>query len=156
MSVISKEPATKAPRQYCLSACSVTLKHSQPFDVCYSILQLFRTLHQFAVNSTSTLTWESDRELWIDQNNRMAALLAKFRIEYSDLVLITGHDSKPPSQSTTSWFQELIRHLLKKKDNLLGGITEDELRLFQDKTNRHLRLRELLVDHSSDSSLVAM
>ena len=31
-----------------------------------------------------------------------------------------------------------------------------ELKAFQYKTDRHLRLRELLLDHSSDSNLVVM
>lgn len=33
---------------------------------------------------------------------------------------------------------------------------ENELRNLHEKTNRHLRLRELLIDHSSDSSLIFM
>ena len=35
-------------------------------------------------------------------------------------------------------------------------ITEWELETFKYKTNRHLKLRELLLDHSSDSNLVVM
>lgn len=35
-------------------------------------------------------------------------------------------------------------------------ITEEQLEMFQYKTNRHLKLRELLLDHSSDSNLVVM
>jgi hypothetical protein len=35
-------------------------------------------------------------------------------------------------------------------------ITEGELEAYQYKTDRYLRLRELLLDHSSDSNLVVM
>lgn len=36
------------------------------------------------------------------------------------------------------------------------GITEADLLAMKDKTNRHLRLRELLQEHSSDANLVVM
>lgn len=35
-------------------------------------------------------------------------------------------------------------------------ITVEELDAFQSKTDRYLKLRELLLDHSSDSNLVVM
>lgn len=40
--------------------------------------------------------------------------------------------------------------------NSAGLITKAELLAVQDKTNRHLRLRELLNEHSKDSDLVVM
>ena len=107
----------------------------------------------------------------------MATLLAKFRIDYSDLVVISDPSSRPPSDFTNSWFDGLIRHFL-RREVFLGSfkvfnyvhlplnswsflkigqqILEEELNVFRDKTNRHLRLRELLIDHSSDSSLIVM
>lgn len=36
------------------------------------------------------------------------------------------------------------------------GITEADLLAMKDKTNRHLRLRELLLEHSHDANLVVM
>lgn len=39
---------------------------------------------------------------------------------------------------------------------VLAGITEAELLAVKDKTNRHLRLRELLLEHSNEANLVVM
>nr|CAH0112011.1 unnamed protein product [Daphnia galeata] len=63
----------------------------------------------------------------------MAALLNKLRINYADLVVITDLN-KPPSPPRP----------------------ENERINLQAKTDRHCRLRELVVDHSSDSNLVVM
>ena len=35
-------------------------------------------------------------------------------------------------------------------------ISETDLSTMQDKTNRHLRLRELLLEHSQDANLIVM
>jgi hypothetical protein len=41
--------------------------------------------------------------------------------------------------------------------NCVGPLlTKEELEVFQYKTDRYLRLRELLLDHCSDSNLVVM
>lgn len=47
---------------------------------------------------------------------RMAALLAKFRIEYSDLIVISNLSSKPPSNHTVTWFDGLVRHLVRREE----------------------------------------
>ena len=84
----------------------------------------------------------------------MTALLQKFRINYSDLVVI---DNEPPSTVTVNWFDGLVRHFLRKEEQSGGDHTlANEMRLLSEKTNRYLRLRELLMDHSSDSGLVVM
>lgn len=110
---------------------------------------------------------------------RMAALLNKFRIDYSDLIVITDLN-KPPKESTRNWFDGLIRPFIRREelsgntDNLkrtptnfnysinkrdinnLLSVTETERVSLQAKTDRHCRLRELVVDHSTDSNLVVM
>ncbi|XP_032780017.2 bumetanide-sensitive sodium-(potassium)-chloride cotransporter isoform X2 [Daphnia magna] len=85
----------------------------------------------------------------------MAMLLSKFRIDYSDLVIITDVDV-PPKSKTKKWFDDLIRPLLQSANNEGPQLTAGELEAFQYKTDRYLRLRELLLDHSSDSNLVFM
>lgn len=35
-------------------------------------------------------------------------------------------------------------------------VSDEDLKLLEDKTNRQLRLRELLLEHSNNSSLVVM
>jgi solute carrier family 12 sodium/potassium/chloride transporter 2 len=107
----------------------------------------------------------------------MAVLLSKFRIDYSDLVIISDVD-EAPKKKTKKWFDGLIRPFLEPRTNGMLSfnshfelsildiqfklfkagprIMEEELETFQYKTNRHLKLRELLLDHSSDSNLVVM
>ena len=49
----------------------------------------------------------------------MAALLDKFRIDYSDLVVISDPSSQPPSDFTNTWFDGLIRHFI-RREGFLG------------------------------------
>ncbi|XP_046450812.1 solute carrier family 12 member 3-like isoform X3 [Daphnia pulex] len=91
----------------------------------------------------------------LEKNQRgMAILLSKFRIDYSDLVIITDAD-EAPKEKTKKWFDNILQPALQSGTN--GPLlTKEELEAFQYKTDRHLRLRELLLDHSSDSNLVVM
>ena len=92
----------------------------------------------------------------------MKALLEKFRINYSDLVVIEDPASQPPNNYSLTWFDGLVRPFVQREQqqqqagSSASRQLEDELRALQHKTNRHLRLRELLMDHSSDASLVVM
>lgn len=45
----------------------------------------------------------------------MAALLAKFRISYSDLVVIDDL-AKPPKDTTKVWFDSLIRPFVQREE----------------------------------------
>lgn len=87
----------------------------------------------------------------------MASLLAKFRIDYSDLQLITDITRKP-QDATVKYFNELIQEFRQPDDSPVdpGTVTESDLLSVQDKTNRHLRLREYLLQNSSGSDLVVM
>lgn len=98
-------------------------------------------------------------ELEFEQRS-MASLLAKFRIDYSDLQLIPDI-TKKPQESTQAFFKDLIKNFY--VDGTKGGsdvnnlvITEGDLLAVQDKTNRHLRLREYLLENSMKSDLVVM
>ncbi|XP_046651527.1 bumetanide-sensitive sodium-(potassium)-chloride cotransporter-like isoform X2 [Daphnia pulicaria] len=89
-----------------------------------------------------------------DEKKGMAVLLSKFRIDYSDLVVISYVNAEPKNK-TKLWFDGQIRSFLHQGESG-PRIKEEDLELFQYKTNRYLRLRELLLSHSSDSNLVVM
>lgn len=85
----------------------------------------------------------------------MAALLSKFRIDYSDVIVIPDI-TKKAEDKTKREFESVIAEF-KSDDNQDGtSITESELMSHREKTNRHLRLRELLQLHSKDSTFVVM
>ncbi|XP_008544301.1 bumetanide-sensitive sodium-(potassium)-chloride cotransporter isoform X1 [Microplitis demolitor] len=95
-------------------------------------------------------------ELEYEQRN-MASLLSKFRIDYSDLKVIPNI-SNAADQKTKSFFDLLIadyQSRSRSSDNE-SKITESELLAMNEKTNRHLRLRELLIENSMDANLIVM
>lgn len=112
----------------------------------------------------------------------MASLLSKFRIDYSALKVIPDI-SKPAQTSTKTFFDSLIagfqessadsknsddgiesflyelpRYRLYINHNLFVSdiIKDSELMAMNEKTNRHLRLRELLLENSMEANLVVM
>ena len=94
-----------------------------------------------------------------DQRN-MAALLNKFRIKYSDVIVIADI-MRPPQQENKHAFNSLISKWRFQEDsyNLNNAnlmITDSECLALKDKTNRHIRLRELLAKHSRDAALIVM
>ncbi|XP_054270805.1 bumetanide-sensitive sodium-(potassium)-chloride cotransporter-like [Macrosteles quadrilineatus] len=94
-------------------------------------------------------------ELQFEQRN-MASLLAKFRIDYSDLKVITDV-TKKPQDSTVAYFDELIKNFKATDEKRhSASISEAELVAMTEKTNRHLRLRELLLEYSSTANLIVM
>ncbi|KAG7208571.1 hypothetical protein KM043_014784 [Ampulex compressa] len=96
-------------------------------------------------------------ELEYEQRN-MASLLSKFRIDYSALKVIPDI-SKPAQSATKAFFDALIVNFQLTVDpNATDDdiIKESELLAMKEKTNRHLRLRELLLEHSMDANLVVM
>ncbi|XP_058809410.1 bumetanide-sensitive sodium-(potassium)-chloride cotransporter isoform X2 [Phymastichus coffea] len=96
-------------------------------------------------------------ELEYEQRN-MASLLSKFRIDYSALKVISGI-SKPAQSGSVSFFESLIADFLQEGQpgaDEASVIKESERLAMKQKTNRHLRLRELLQEHSMDANLVVM
>lgn len=95
----------------------------------------------------------------LDKDRRnMAALLSKFRIDYSDVIVIADI-IKPPQESTKEEFDRLIEKFrVTDEQEELDQITisDAEMLALRDKTNRHLRLRELLLEHSKEATLIAM
>ena len=76
----------------------------------------------------------------------MASLLAKFRIDYSDVIVIPDVTKKAGDEIKAE-FKTIIDKI---------NIDEDELLANKEKTNRNLRLAELLREHSTDSEMVIM
>ncbi|XP_076054160.1 bumetanide-sensitive sodium-(potassium)-chloride cotransporter-like isoform X1 [Oratosquilla oratoria] len=99
-------------------------------------------------------------ELDMEQRS-MANLLSKFRIDYSDVIVIPDV-AKKAAESSRMEFDQLIQdfkaksneEIDKEDDGIL--ISEAELLGQREKTNRHVRLRELLLENSKDASLVVM
>ncbi|XP_018059118.1 PREDICTED: bumetanide-sensitive sodium-(potassium)-chloride cotransporter [Atta colombica] len=102
-------------------------------------------------------------ELEYEQRN-MASLLSKFRIDYSALKVIPDI-SKSAQAGTKTFFDSLIadfQELADSKnsndddDDDMNIIKDSELMAMKEKTNRHLRLRELLLENSMEANLVVM
>lgn len=84
----------------------------------------------------------------------MANLLAKLRIDYASLTMLQGVTDMPKDETIM-----LHKKLL---DGFMEGQNTDcyvsnlEFNQLKEKTYRQLRLREMLLKHSSDASLVVM
>lgn len=84
----------------------------------------------------------------------MANLLNKLRIDYSSLTMLHGM-SQNPSQSTIDMHSKML-------DGFKEGVNKDyfipdtERESLKEKTNRQLRLREFLTEHSKSASLIVM
>ncbi|CAK1542154.1 unnamed protein product [Leptosia nina] len=89
-----------------------------------------------------------------DVEARMEALLHRFRVEYTSLTMIEGlHE--PPRPETVDMFNSMIQPF--RTDNESDVLISDaELERLEQKTHRHLRLRELLIEHSSNASLIVI
>jgi len=96
----------------------------------------------------------------LDMEKRsMAALLSKFRIDYSDVIVIDDV-TKKPQEATRAKFDEAIAGFKTEDEDEETpeehSASPSELLANKDKTNRHLRLHELVQEHSRQSSLVVM
>ncbi|KAI1905148.1 hypothetical protein AGOR_G00013150 [Albula goreensis] len=104
----------------------------------------------------------------IDHDRRaMATLLSKFRIDFSDINVLGDINTKPKKENVVA-FEELIEPYKLKEDDMEQEaaerlkaeepwrITDNELELYRAKTNRQIRLNELLKEHSSTANLIVM
>ncbi len=55
-----------------------------------------------------------------------------------------------------SYLEKYIEYLIYQIHFSETFVSDEELKLLEDKTNRQLRLKELLIEYSKDSSLVVM
>nr|XP_046231085.1 solute carrier family 12 member 2 isoform X1 [Scatophagus argus] len=104
----------------------------------------------------------------IDHDRRaMATLLSKFRIDFSDITVLGDINTKPKKEHVSA-FEEMIEPYRLKEDDMEQDaaerlknsepwrITDNELELYRAKTNRQIRLNELLKEHSSTANLIVM
>lgn len=82
----------------------------------------------------------------------MANLLSKLRINYSSLIMLQDV-KKRPKPETIEMHKKLLEGF---GENEECSITSGESESLQEKTFLQLRLRELLLEHSTNSSLVVM
>ena len=99
---------------------------------------------QLRVFSLANRKDELDRE-----TRNMAALLAKFRIEFSSVIVIPDV-TKRAKDETRDAFNSMVEALPE------GTISEEEFLENKEKTNRHLRLSELLQEHSQEAEMIFM
>jgi len=97
----------------------------------------------------------------------MATLLAKFRIEFQDVVLLNDA-TKRPSKQTKEDFKQMIRvqqqHKLSTSSRESAAssepsatvVSEEVLGAHAERTNFHLRMAEIVRQNSSDAQLVVM
>merc|ERR1719450_2101364 len=110
---------------------------------------ILTTRQQFSDCKLRVFTLANRKDELDRETRNMAALLAKFRIEFSSVVVIPDVTKRASDAS-----RERLDALLAKipKDT----IPEEELLANKEKTNRHLRLSELLQAHSKDSEIIVM
>ncbi|XP_076332083.1 solute carrier family 12 member 2-like [Tachypleus tridentatus] len=100
----------------------------------------------------------SHRESDLDRAQaNLSVLLKKFRISFSDVTVLPGIN-EPPREETRLQFQGLVSKWLVDEDQSKDplAITETVLAMHKEKSNRQMRLRELLVKHSKEASLVVL
>jgi len=119
---------------------------------------ILSTRSQYGDCSLRILTLANRKaELDAEQRN-MAKLLSKFRIQFSDLVTVP-EAMKKPRKETKAEFDKMLRPHVVGDDaepRPANSVSESELVGQELKTDRHLRVRELLVENSSDANLVIM
>lgn len=95
------------------------------------------------------------RESELEERN-MASLLSKFRIDYQSLKMVSGI-TEAPQPETVNFFYKLLEGF-SEEDGVDPEVcaSKVELATMQQKTNRQLRLRELLLENSRDARLVVM
>lgn len=84
----------------------------------------------------------------------MANLLAKLRIEYSSLTMLQGVTDQP-KEATISLHKKILDGFMEGQNDECF-VSQHEYNQLKEKTFRQLRLREMLVKHSSQASLVVM
>nr|CAD7202668.1 unnamed protein product [Timema douglasi] len=95
------------------------------------------------------------QELELEERN-MASLLAKFRIDYSSLTMVGGI-TEPPGTETVSFFDNMLEGFRENEaSDQECMVTDEEYSIQKQKTDRQLRLRELLQQNSKDASLIVM
>lgn len=85
----------------------------------------------------------------------MANLLSKLRIDYSSLIMLQDVKQQPRPE-TIQLHKRLLDGFNEGQETECAIVSEGEKSILEEKTNLQLRLRELLLKHSTDASLVVM
>jgi len=108
---------------------------------------ILKTRSQFSECKIRVFTLANRKNEVDTETRNMATLLAKFRIEFS-LVVVVPDITKQASKLSWKRFGELLSLLPD------GTIGEEEKLANKEKTNRHLRLAEMLQEHSKQAQLI--
>lgn len=104
----------------------------------------------------------------IDHDRRaMATLLSKFRIDFSDIMVLGDINTKPKKENIVAFDEMIEPYRLheddkeqdiadKMKEDEPWWITDNELELYKTKTYRQIRLNELLKEHSNTANIIVM
>ena len=84
----------------------------------------------------------------------MATLLKKLRIDYSTLIMLQGVTNRPREEAILAHAKMLDGFLEGQNDQCF--VSDAEREKLKDKTYLHLRLREMLKEHSRKASLIVM
>ncbi|XP_073839221.1 sodium potassium chloride cotransporter isoform X2 [Musca autumnalis] len=90
-----------------------------------------------------------------NEEKNMASLLTKFRIKYSELIMLKGLTHTPRAETLQQHKQILDRYIANVGSDY-AGVTNEEIEDMQEKTNRQLRIHEMVVEHSSKATLIVM
>ncbi|GBP07687.1 Bumetanide-sensitive sodium-(potassium)-chloride cotransporter [Eumeta japonica] len=93
-------------------------------------------------------------EMELEERN-MANLLSKFRIDYSSLTMVQDI-TEPPQPETKKLFDDLTKKFTDQSIGEEYRISETEMLTLAEKTNRQLRLRELMLANSKEARLIIM
>jgi len=122
---------------------------------------ILQTKQQWKNCGLRVFTAGTKRGELVREQKQMAQLLSKFRIECQDITIITDI-GKLPTEKSKQEFNTLMKPFILDEDNgetqeeFPWKTTEDEMLLLKEKTNRQMRLRELMQQHSADASLIVM
>lgn len=84
----------------------------------------------------------------------MALLLKKLRLHYSTLTMLSGI-TKAPKEGTIKLYSKILSGFHQGENDEFFVSDEKRLRM-RNKTNRQLRLREMLREHSKQANLIVM
>ena len=111
------------------------------------ILQTRKQFHNCKLRIFSATAASNSATLDLESAN-LANLLKKFRKDYSEVTLIPGLCDAEPRSDIREEFEKILT------DSPSGAIEAADLAANAERTNRHLRLAELLREHSMRAELV--
>jgi solute carrier family 12 sodium/potassium/chloride transporter 2 len=107
---------------------------------------IIKTRKQFKHCKLRVFTLANHNDQLDQETRNMASMLSRFRIEYADVTAVPGVTQKA-NTATKAEFDLMISG---------AGIEESELQKEREKTNRHLRLAEMLRQYSKDAEMIMM